>query len=121
MGPHLTLQSLHFLISEMGVISCALAPRCLERLRPTNGLGTGTGLGSPGGVRGEAHPFGAQRPCHYWEELIFETLLNSRVSEGDQGLGPPPTNSPPSASLLPQAFLSVPPALILTSSSPGKG
>lgn len=85
------------------------------------------GLGSPGdmgalGVR-LAHLV-AQRPCHPWEELIFETLgsfLNSRVSEQLEGPGvplPPPLQT---SDLPPQAFLPVPPALILTSSSPGKG
>lgn len=73
----------------------------------------------------EAGPSGTQRPPHRCKELSSETLGNfrdSRIEErGMQGPASPTlTNNQPS-SLPPQAFLPGPPALILTSSSPGKG
>lgn len=77
------------------------------------------------GGSSEAGPSGTQRPPHGCKELSSETLGNfcdSGVEErGMQELASPTLTKNQPSSLPPQAFLPGPPALILTSSSPGKG
>lgn len=127
--PQLTSWSLHLLISDTGVLSWGPGSQELGKMRCSplwERYRAGFFLRMAGdGAGSEASPSGTQRPPHRCEELSSETLGNfrdSRVEErGMQGPASPTlTNNQPS-SLPPQAFLPGPPALILTSSSPGKG